>query len=330
MHRSYRNEHVIRVYEGAAISKEITSRKYASGYERPWISSAGKLLYSYNIEASLAAIISLDAKKSQPLQNDALIRFLVNHIIDERMQTVYKLSAYSYQAAIEELKPEFKILYFEEVRARGRYIWDEPKVIKIVLKNDIMLPNVNLIFMASARGKKLYSRDSVSHDYKQLITRVQSVDFIASYLRENSEAKLDVYYFDNKAINEYNINGVNKSPVDWVKHDKYVEGLEWDKGHNIKLGFDVNEAINTSKRLYCGCNYRYDKKYIEQFAFFEIIDKHRNSSVWFLLPNGNVLLYVMEGNKVLNHPRSEFSQKQEGGVLFPCVMFSKDGAILSK
>lgn len=330
MHRSYREEYIIQVYVGGRSSNEIKSRKYAWGYELPWTDSAGRVLYSYDIESSLAAIMSPNAKKQKPLQRGALLRFLVNHIIEERMQTVYKLSAYSYQAAIKELKPEFKVLSFEEVRARGRYIWDEPKVLKIVLKNDAMLRNVSLVFMASARGKVLYSRDSIKHDCKQLISRIQSVDFIASYLRENSGTSLDAYYFDNKTINEYNIKIINKNSAEWERHDKYVESLEWGKLHGIALDFDVNEAINTSKRVHCGCNYRYDRKYVEQFAFFEIVDEHHNSSVWFLLPNGNVLLYIMEGDKVLNYPRSEFSQKQEGGILFPCTMFNKDGVRLTK
>jgi hypothetical protein len=330
MHRSYRNEHIIRVYEGGVISRDIKSRKYAAGYEMPWVSSTGKVLYSYDIESILATIINPNDKEKKPLQGEVSLRFLVNHIIEERMPTVYKLSAYSYQSAIEELKPEFEVVSFEEVRARGRYIWDEPKVIKIVLKNEEMLPNVSLAFMASVRSNTLYSRDSIRHDYKQLIARIQAIDFIASYLREHRTARLDAYYFDNKPINEYNVDNVNRNPVEWAKYDKQLERFDWYEKHGITSSFDVKEATNISKRLYCGCNYRYDKKYVEQFAFFEIIDEHHNNSIWFLLPNGNVLLYIMDGNKVLNHLRSEFSQKQEGGLLYPCVMFSKDGVILTK
>ena len=203
-------------------------------------------------------------------------------------------------------------------------------MIKVVLKNGAMLPNVNLVFMASVQGKALYSRDSIKHDYKQLLARIQSVDFIASYLHENREAKLDAYYFNNAPINDYSIEGMNKNPAEWEEYDKYVESLAWNKEHGIELNSNVNDVLAVAKQNHCGCGYRYDRRFVEQFAFFEIIDEYHNRSIWFLLPNGNVLLYIMNGDKVLNHQRLEFNQKQKYGTFFPCVLFDKDGDILTK
>ena len=68
------------------------------------------------------------------------------------MPTLYKYSAYSYKPEIDELKTDFEIISFEEVYGRGRYIWDEPKTMKVVLKTQSMLNNINLAFLASKQG----------------------------------------------------------------------------------------------------------------------------------------------------------------------------------
>lgn len=249
----------------------------------------------------------------------------MNKIVDYYKPSLYKLSAYSYKKEIDELNSDFKVVSFEEVYGRGRYIWNEPKTMKVVLKNKLMYDNVNLVYLASKKGNTIYSRDSIKKDYANYINRVQSVKFISDYLKANSNSRLDIYYFNNKGINDYNIESVNKNPKEWIKHDKWVEVLKWNSIHNIKLGFDINESIKTSEQVNCGCNYRFNRNYIEKAIFFEVHDANNSSSIWFLLPDNKVLLYIMDNSTALNFKRSEFNDKKDYGLIYPCVLFDTNG-----
>jgi hypothetical protein len=193
-----------------------------------------------------------------------------------------------------------------------------------------MYDNVSFVLLASKYDNTIYTRDSIRKDYANYINRIQSITFISDYLKASPNSRLDIYYFNNKGINEYNIESVNKSPTTWARHDKWVENLKWDSIHNIKLNFDVNESIKTSERVDCGCNYRFNRSYIEQAIFFEIHDKENNSSIWFLLPDNKVLLYIMDNATALNFKRSDFGDKKEYGLLYPCALFDTDGKRVTK
>lgn len=323
LHNSYKSEFILKFYIKGTILDEVRSRKYVWGYKMPWTNQSDDTLYNFNIETKLKDILSPKEKIKAPLKGNKLQKYLVNKIIDNYMQSLYKLSPYSYQREIEELNSDFNIVSFEEVYGRGRYIWNEPKAMKIVLRSNQMLDNLNLVFLASKQGNTIYSRDSIKKDYKEYIRRIQSISFIVDYLKANQNTRLDIYYFNNKGINEYNIDGVNKSPAEWKKQDDYVALLRRIEKNSRDTSFDTNKAIKISERNYCGCNYRFDRGYIEKAIFFEIRDDDGNSSIWFLLPDNKILLYITEGSKVLNFSRSEFGDKM--GLLYPCALFDADG-----
>jgi len=318
----------LRLYSKGAILNILKSRKYLWGYKMPWTNLTGDTIYNYNIETKLKDIISSKEKAKAPLKGNKLQKYLVNKIIDNYIPSLYKLSAYSYQKEIDELNTDFKVISFEEVYGRGRYIWNEPKTMKIVLKNKVMYDNVNLVFLASKRGNTIYSRDSIKKDYSKYIGRVQSVKFISDYLKTNQNSRLDIYYFNNNGINDYNIESVNKNPTTWARHDKWIESLKWYEKNNIKPSFDIEQSIKTSQLNDCGCNYRFDKSYIEKAIFFEIHNSENNSSIWFLLPNNTVLLYLMDGSKVLNFSYQEFGDKNY--MQYPCVLFDLNGQRIPK
>ena len=152
-----------------------------------------------------------------------LQKYFVNNIVDAYMPSLYQLAASSFQKEMDELKTDFFVLSSEEVYGRGRYILNEPLTMKIVLHNNLMADNVRLVFLASKKGNSLYSRDSIKKDYRTYVSRIQSISFVADYLKAIPDASLDIYYFNNKGINAYNIDNVNKSPVTWARHDKWVE-----------------------------------------------------------------------------------------------------------
>lgn len=330
MHHSYKNEFVVKFYTKGSIPNEVKSRKYVWGYKMPWTNQSGDTLYNFNIEKNLKEILSTKEKLKAPLKGDKLQKYLVNKIIDNYMASLYKLSAYSYQKEIDELNTDFKVVSFEEVYGRGRYIWNEPKTMKIVLKNKLMYDNVSLIFLASKYGNTIYSRDSIKKDYANYINRIQSVKFISDYLILNPNSRLDIYYFNNKGINDYNIESVNKNPTTWARHDKWVESLKFYEKNNIKPTFDIDQSIKTSRQNDCGCNYRFDKSYIEKAIFFEIYDTNNNSSIWFLLPDNKVLLYIMDNATALDFKRSDFGDKKDYGLLYPCALFDTEGKRVTK
>ncbi|MDT0622024.1 hypothetical protein [Croceitalea vernalis] len=326
MHQRYRDEYQIRIFENNLLVNEITSRKSIGGFKIPWTNSlTGVKNYNFEIEE----IILDSRKKPKPLKGNRLQKYLTNKIIDYNITKLYELSAYTYNKEIKELEAEFDIKYFGEVYGRGRYIWDEPQTFKIKLHNNEMLANINLVFMASKQGKSIYSRDSIISNYKNPLKRVQNISFITGYLNENPESTLDIYFFNNKTINEYNIDGVNKSPEDWEKQDNYVKSLEWYKTADIKPSFDIEKAIKTSEKNNCGCNYRFDREFIEQAIFFEIRNKNNDSSVWFLLPDDTVLLYLMQGQKVLEYDYKAFGNEY-AGVQWPCKRFELNGKLIKR
>ena len=330
MHNSYKNEFIIKIYSNGTLTNEVKSRKYVWGYKMPWTNQSGDILSNFNIETKLKSILSTKEKTKRPLKGDKLQKYLVNKIVDNYMPSLYKLSAYSYQKEINELNSDFKVVSFEEVYGRGRYIWNEPKTMKIILKNKLMYDNINLVFLASKYGNTIYSRDSIKKDYKDYIERIQSVKFISDYLKIHPKSKIDMYYFNNKGINNYNIEGVNKNPTDWKKHDAFLTSIKRYDTLKVKPTYADDEAIRVSKQIYCGCNFRFDKNYIEKAIFFEVHDANNSSSIWFLLPDNKVLLYIMDNSTALNFKRSDFNDKKEYGLLYPCVLFDTNGQKILK
>lgn len=328
MHNSYRHEYLIKVYSEGKIVDEVKSRKYVWGLKMPWINLKNDTLYNFNIESGLKQILTKTDKTKSPLRSKKLLNYLVNKIIENNRSTLYVLSANSFLKEIEELKSDFEILSFNEVQGRGRYIWNEPATMRVRLKSKSMSDNVNLVFLASKQHNTLYSRDSIKKDYSEIVKRIQSIGFITGYLKNNPNSKLDIYYFNNKGINEYNINSINKNPAEWKKHDAYLQSIKQYDTVTLKPSYANEDAIRVSKEVYCGCNYRFDKDYIEKAIFFEISDSTKNNSIWFLLPDNKVLLYLMQGDKVLNYNYKDFGKFS--GIQYPCKLFDIKGQMIPK
>ena len=330
---TYRHEYVILLYNKNEIANIFTSRKSTSDYIFPYINQSSRIVYNYKIDKRLNKLFKRKIKIDEPLKGNDLLKYIVNQIIENNIRELYKLSAYSYEKEISELSTDFKIISSEEVYGRGRYIWDEPKTIKITLKNKYMLPNVYLQFLDSKSGETLYSRDSIKKDYKEIVSRVQAIPFITDYLQQDSSARLDIYYFNNSGINKYNIDGVNKNPTEWKKQDEYIESLKWYEKSNIKPSFDIDKAIKTSERNYCGCNYRFDSDFIKKAIFIEITSNRNASSIWFLLPDDTMLLYHVElyhldDAKVLDMKLDRFGNSIQ--LPFACLRFDKNENLIKK
>lgn len=330
---TYRSEYVISVYSENNITNIFTSRRSTSGYNFPYKDQLNRVVYNYKIDKQLNQLFKRKIKIDEPLKGNDLLKYIVNQVVDNNIRELYKLSAYSYKKEISELSTDFKIISSEEVYGRGRYIWDEPKTIKITLKNKYMLPNVYLQFLDSQYGETLYSRDSIKKDYKEIVSRVQAIQFITDYLQKDSSAQLDIYYFNNSGINKYNIDGVNKNPTEWKKQDDYIESLKWYEKNNIKPSFDLDNALKTSERNNCGCNYRFDSDFIKKAIFIEITSNRNASSIWFLLPDNTMLLYHigayhLDDAKVLDMKLDKFGNNIQ--LPFACLRFDKNGNLIEK
>ena len=332
MHNPYRYEYVISLYNKNNITNIFTSSKPIWGYHFPYKDQSNRHVYNFDVDKQLNKLFKQKNNIDEPLIGNDLIKYIVNLIVENNMRKLYKLSAYSFEKEITELTSDFTILSSEEVYGRGRYIWDEPKTIKVTLKNKYMLPNVYLQFLDSKYGETLFSRDSIRKDYKEIISRIQTIPLITDYLQQDSSARLDIYYFNNSGINKYNIDGVNKNPTEWKKQDDYIESLKWYGKSNISPSFDIDKAIKTSERNYCGCNYRFESDFIKRAIFFEISSNRNASSIWFLLPDNTLLLYHVESYlgdaKVLDMKLDRF----ENGIQLPfaCLRFDKNGNLIAK
>ena len=321
MNNPYRDEYVVLLYNNNDIANIFTSRKRIGGYHFPYEDLSNRVVYNFNVDKQLNKLFKRKIKIAEPLIGDDLLKYIVNQIIENNIIELYKLSAYSFEKEISELTTDFKIISSEEVYARGRYIWNEPKTIRITLKNEYMLPNVYIQFLASKYGETLYPRNSIKRDYKEIVSRIQAIPFITDYLHQDSSAQLDIYYFNNNGINKYNIDNVNKNPIEWKKQDDYIESL---KQRDIQPSFDI---IKMSERIHCGCNYRFDSEFIENAIFFEITSKRNSSSIWFLLPDDTVLLYhVQSYANVLDMELDKFGNNEQ--LPWACLRFDKYGNLI--
>lgn len=329
----YDSEYIISVYDENEITNIFTSRRNTSGYHFPYRDLSNRPIYNYKIDKQLNDLFRSKIKIEEPKKGNNLLKHIVNRLVKNNMRELYKLSAYSFEHEISDLSTDFEIISSEEVYGRGRYIWNEPKTIKITLKNDLMLPNVYLQFLASKSGNSLYPSDSLKNDYKEILSRIQSLTFITDYLQIDKSAQLDIYYFNNSGINKYNIDGVNKNPAEWQKQDEYIESMKWYETSDIKPTFDINKAIKTSEINHCGCNYRFEREFIERAIFFEITSNNNASSIWFLLPDDSVLLYHVQGyhlndTKVLNLPLNTY--KKDLNLPWACLRFDKEGKLIER
>ena len=332
MHHSYRYEYILILEEENEITNIFNSRKSIWGYHFPYIDQTNLAVFNYEIDKQLNKVFQRKLTIKEPLKGNALLKYLVNQIVDNNTQGLYKLSPYTYEKEMSELSTDFQIVSSEEVYGRGRYIWDEPKTMKITLKNEIMLPNVFLQYLCSKKGESLYPRDSIKMEYKDIVSRIQTISFITEYLQQDSTARLDIFYFNNNGINEYNIDGVNKNPVEWQKQDEYIESLKWYENSDIEPSFDIDKAIKTSERNYCGCNYRFKREFLEKAIFFELTSNRNASSIWFLLPDDTVLLYHVESYHLEDARVIDNKLIKYGELNLPwaCLLFDKKGNIINK
>lgn len=329
MHLRYRDEYIIKVFNNDSLIDSYTSRKSLPNTKKiPWKNSNGTLNYNISIDKIFFDLIDNKKAFNKSISGSELTKYLASRIIDYYKPTLYDLSAYDYLTELNELKTDFEVLNIGEVYGRGRYIWNEPKTYYARLTNDLMLPQVNIMFLASKERKSIYSRDSIKSDYKTLIDRVQNIEFLMNYIKQNPSVKLDIYYFNNKPINDYNIDNFNKSPEQWTKHDNFLESIKQFENDEQKPSYANEDAIRVSKQLYCGCNFRFEKEFAEKAIFIELNNREKKeNSIWYLLPDNTVLLYNMKGEKVLEYNYMEFG-KFRGQ--YPCVLFDLKGNIIDR
>jgi hypothetical protein len=330
MHQRYRDEYLIKVFENGTLINTFTSRKSLQNSKKiPWIDSNGLKNYNQNVDKLFFEIIGSKKQYQELMFGNELTKHLATKIIDYHKPTLYELSAYDYFEELNELKSDFEILNIGEVYGRGRYIWNEPKTYYARLTNNLMMPQVNIMFLATKEGKTIYSRDSIKSDFKDIINRVQKVEFLMNYITQNQSVKLDIYYFNNKPINDYNIDNFNKNPEHWIKHDKFLESIQKYENVEPKPTYANEDAIMVSKQLYCGCNFRFEKDFAQKAIFIELKNQdNKANSVWYLFPDNTVLLYIMQGEKVLEYNYVDFGKSS--GLQYPCVLFDLKGNIIDR
>ena len=330
MHQRYRDEYVMKVFENGTLKNIFTSRKSLPNSKKlPWTDSRDLKNYNQNVDKLFFEIIGSKKQYQELMIGNELTKHLVTKIIDYHKPNLYELSAYDYFEELNELKSDFEILNIGEIYGSGRYIWNESKTYYARLTNSLMMPQVNIMFLATKEGRSIYSRDSIKSDYKDIINRVQKVEFLTNYVSQNQSVKLDIYYFNNKPINDYNIDSFNKNSKQWIKHDTFLESIKKYEDVETKPTYANEDAIRVSKELYCGCNFRFKKEFTEKAIFLELNDKEKKeNSVWYLLPDDTVLLYIMQGDKVIDYDYTKFGKFP--GIQYPCVLFDLKGNIIDR
>lgn len=276
----------------------------------PWeFINTAKRTFNINISKSLLKIFEDKVFIYNNIEDkDFLIERLVEYIITCKINNgLLKISYKQFSKEINELKKEFQILSIEEEEGIGRYYDSDNQKFKIELKNSFMKDNVYLqCFLYNFNGK-LYSRDSILKEYKDIVNRVQSIEFISDYLSKNPNSRLDIYYFNNNGINEKIIEGFNGFPDKWK---------------------DYNQ-INSYYDSDCGCNFRINPDYLKGSIVFDLEDKDKFHSTWILLPYNIPVLYILDSDSIFNYSRKDLGFDQEHSYIRPCKKFDRKGKIIN-
>jgi hypothetical protein len=310
------------LYEGGK-ARTIVTNKSRSGYALPWVSSTGEENFNPSLKRALADV--LGGTFSDPQIKDRT-RYFADKIITANGIRLYELAAQTYAADIEKLKEQFTVEkaildYYD----KSRYAFK--------LHTDDMLPNMHINFYASEKKGKLYTSDSLKADYKEMVTRIQGIDFIVGFVKENPQTQLYINYYNNSAITPQLIEQVNTHPKLWAKHDKYVKEQQERVARYPSGEQYLEDNIKYSKERNCGCNLRLNDEVIKKAITFEVIMRGglaggKSYSTWLLLPDGRVLLYSMEGETLLNFKYDQWGNKTPG-VQTPCKVFDFEGNVLN-
>ena len=279
-------------------------------YGMPW---------AINEQASYNSQIPKIASKILPKNNsfnkdrfnafDALPIALAQQIYDDKCAAEMKrLAALEFKDELNELKPEFEILEAVEYAYRGRYVGDTPQVFRITLQNENMPKNMFLQYFLTRQGNTLYTRDSLLTHYKSLLSRIESAPFLMDYLQEDAKRTIELFYFDDKGVNDHVIERFNTNPQEWEKYDKFNKDPKFE-------------------HLYCGCNLRLASEYIQDAMLLELTDEFGNSSIWFLLPDGTPVLHFFEGRQAYKYTYKDFGTTGVS-VQYACTKFNLDGKMI--
>lgn len=281
----------------------------------PWkFINTTKRTFNINISKSLLKIFEDKIFVDDILEDkDQLIDILLkSDVVFDINDDLLKISYKQFSKEINELKKEFQILSIEEKSGSSRYYDSDDQKFKIELKNSFMKDNVYLQYFLYNYNGKLYSRDSILKEYKDIVNRVQSIEFISDYLSKNSNSRLDIYYFNNCGINEKIIEGFNGTPKGWKEYDK-----------------DKLEGKEVFLSLECGCNLRLDNDYLKGSIVFDLEDKDKLHSTWILLPDNTLVLYILDSDSIFNYSRKDLGFDQEHSFVEPCKKFDRKGKIIN-
>jgi len=236
-----------------------------------------------------------------------------------------ELAPLAFSKEIDELTKKFKIVSAVEYAYFGRYISPKRQTFLITLKSDSLPQGARILYFVSRLNNTLYARDSLLKDFDSIKSRVWRVKFIVDFLKGDTARKLNIGYFDNRAISESNIDGFNTNPKKWAEHDKMAKifaSIPSSKTDSAKKADD-----DISLRLDCGCNLRLDSNYLKKSIFLELIDENKNSSVWILLPNGTPALWFFDGDRVYTYSYKDFGT--EGiSIQYVCKKFNLNGSLI--
>ncbi|RNC85247.1 MAG: hypothetical protein ED557_00270 [Balneola sp.] len=321
MHNQYRYQFTVKFYKEGSVYASFVSQKRAWGYLFPYTNQNGETIYNYKVDQELHNLFDSRIKVEKPLTEKKLIRYIVNKILDNNIRELYAMSGETFREEINILRTEFDVLSTNENLGGGRYISGFERTLRIELKNDHFFPNVYIQFIATISEGSLYTGDSLKKNYTDILNRIQSNNFISKYLKDDTNSRLDIYYYDNRTVNEYNIYRVNKDSSEWIKHDIRLEWFD---------RYGDQKARRTSEMVHTGCNYRFNRSFIEEAIFFEIKSNRNSASLWFLLPDDTLLLYHVDSYDKTNATVLDISLRSlnsDFDLPWPCFLFNEYGEI---
>ncbi len=135
-----------------------------------------------------------------------LLEIFLNDYIENNWRKLYDLGWYDHKDIVEELSKEFDVAgkgqFWDHSKAGGKYTLNDVPQYIFSLKHNTFPSGVTVNFIAGERDGKLFLHSGIAGICNDIVQKAVSYPAI-SRLREDMDAKIQLYIFNDRPINDY-------------------------------------------------------------------------------------------------------------------------------
>jgi len=314
-------------YQGDTARSVNASENYLG---LPW-QVGNRLSYNPGIARAIITLLPEDLSGNLPrLKGARLLQLLARQVYEDKISPeLPNLAVLEYTGYTNELKRDFTVLGVAEASLDWLEFKHDPQTFRFTLEHPSLHPGIQLLFYAIRLGHSLYPPDSLREVFPLLRDRIEHVKFLMDYLDGNPNRKINLFFFNHLAISRRHIADFNQDSTHWKLHDAWVKDMAMYQTSKVKPDFDIAESIETSKRVECGCNFRFDNGWLQRSILFEVRDEYGNSSTWLLLPDNTPVLWYFQGENVYKLTHKDLGTNGRS-VQYPCRKLDAEGNLMQE